>query len=361
MNVWISLIASLIVVGGLVVGAAGAAGLAQYSQTSGLLVLLGVVVPLLAFATFIVGVILQVVKWGRRPVPFPIATVAGQGKSLPWIKADYFDAPYTTLGVWGRMALEVLTFRSLFRNTKMEMYAGPKLVYGWQMWLWVFALAFHYAFLTVFIRHFRFFTGDDTCVFQAVKFLESLDGFLQLGLPGVLISGFVLLGAATMLLLRRLTNAQVRYVSLVQDYFPLLLIISIAASGILMRHVIKVDIVAVKELIMAMLNFQFSGIGEIALKIGWMFYLHIVLVSVLLAYIPVSKLMHMGGIFMSPTRNLKCNSREFRHVNPWNYPVKVHTYEHYEDEFREKMVDAGLPVDKPLPETQEAAAPEEKE
>ncbi|ACL02310.1 Sulfite reduction-associated complex, DsrM [Desulfatibacillum aliphaticivorans] len=361
MNVWISLIASLIVIGGLVVGAAGVAGLAQYSHTPELLVLLGVVVPLLAFIAFIVGVILQVVKWGRRPVPFPIATVAGQGKSLPWIKASYFDAPYTKAGVVGRMALEVLTFRSLFRNTKMELHDGPKLAYGWQMWLWVFALAFHYAFLTVFIRHFRFFTEDGSLVFQAVMFLENLDGFLQLGLPHVLISGFVLLGAATMLLLRRLTNAQVRYVSLIQDYFPLLLIISIAASGILMRHVIKVDIVAVKALIMSMLNFDFAGIGEKALAVGWMFYLHIFLVSVLLAYFPMSKLMHMGGIFLSPTRNLLCNSREFRHVNPWNYPVKVHTYEHYEDEFRERMIEAGLPVEKTLEETQEAAAPEEKE
>jgi hypothetical protein len=37
-----------------------------------------------------------------------------------------------------------------------------------------------------------------------------------------------------------------------------------------------------------------------------------------------------------------------RHVNPWNYPVDVHTYAEYEDDFREKMVEAGLPVDKPL-------------
>jgi nitrate reductase gamma subunit len=33
-------------------------------------------------------------------------------------------------------------------------------------------------------------------------------------------------------------------------------------------------------------------------------------------------------------------------VNPWNYPVKVHTYEEYEDDFREKMIEAGLPVEK---------------
>jgi hypothetical protein len=35
-----------------------------------------------------------------------------------------------------------------------------------------------------------------------------------------------------------------------------------------------------------------------------------------------------------------------RHVNPWDYPVKVHSYEEYEDEFRDKMIAAGVPVEK---------------
>jgi len=94
--------------------------------------------------------------------------------------------------------------------------------------------------------------------------------------------------------------------------------------------------------------------------IGGIFYVHLFLVSVLLVYFPFSKLMHLGGIFMSPTRNLTTDSRAKRHINPWNAPVKLHTYEHYEDEFREKMVDVGLPVDKML-EAQAPEEPEEKE
>jgi hypothetical protein len=35
-----------------------------------------------------------------------------------------------------------------------------------------------------------------------------------------------------------------------------------------------------------------------------------------------------------------------RHINPWNAPVKVHTYAEYEDEFRAKMKAVGLPVEK---------------
>ena len=54
----------------------------------------------------------------------------------------------------------------------------------------------------------------------------------------------------------------------------------------------------------------------------------------------------MAGVFLSPTRNLVNNNRAVRHVNPWDYPVKTHPYEEYEDEWRDKMKSAGVPVDK---------------
>ena len=101
--------------------------------------------------------------------------------------------------------------------------------------------------------------------------------------------------------------------------------------------------------------------------VGAVFYIHLFFVSILLAYFPFSKLMHLGGIFLSPTRNLTTDTRANRHINPWNYPVPVHTYEEYEDEFRDKMIEAGLPVDKMPQEIPaevevpaEAAAKEEK-
>lgn len=125
-----------------------------------------------------------------------------------------------------------------------------------------------------------------------------------------------------------------------------------------MRYFTKVDIIGIKELTMGLATFH----PTVPDGIGGLFYVHILFVSVLLAYFPFSKLMHLGGIFMSPTRNMTTNGRETRHVNPWNYPVKIHTYEAYEDEFREKMVEAGLPVDKELPpEPEESEESEEKE
>jgi nitrate reductase gamma subunit len=77
-----------------------------------------------------------------------------------------------------------------------------------------------------------------------------------------------------------------------------------------------------------------------------LFFVHLLLVSALLTYFPFSKLMHMPGVFLSPTRSLANTNRMKRHVNPWDYPVKVHTYQEWEEEFRDKIVAAGLPLDK---------------
>jgi nitrate reductase gamma subunit len=235
----------------------------------------------------------------------------------------------------------------LFRNTKCAIKEGTKISYEWEKWLWLFSLAFHWAFFTVLFRHLRFFTEP---VPAAVQLVAKLDGFLQIGLPELRISGVVLLVAVTLLFLRRIWIPQIKYISLGSDYFPLFLIFGIAFTGILMRYFTKVDIVGVKEFTMSLVTFK----PHITKGIGSIFYIHLFFVSVLLVYFPFSKLMHLGGIFMSPTRNLANNSRAKRHINPWNYPVKVHTYAAYEDEFREKMIEAGLPVEKTI-------APEEPE
>jgi nitrate reductase gamma subunit len=310
-------------------------------EAAGLQWLFGIIIPYLAIITFIVGFVMRVNDWARSPVPFRIPSTCGQQKSLPWIKHSKVDNPFSTGGVIIRMILEILLFRSLFRNTKCNLNEGARISYVWEKWLWLFSLAFHYSFLVVLVRHLRFFLEPVPVCFQI---LDKVDGFLQIGLPGVLISGVVLLAAAMFLLLRRILISQVRYFSLAADFFPLFLIIGIAVSGIMMRYFTKVDIVGVKELTMGLVTFH----PHIPEGIGAVFYVHVFFVSVLLAYFPFSKLMHLAGIFLSPTRNLPNNNRAYRHINPWNPKVKVHTYEEYEDDFREKMIEAGLPVDKEL-------------
>lgn len=313
------------------------------AQVPGGQALVGIILPYLAFAVFLGGVVYRVVHWASSPVPFRIPTTCGQANSLPWIKQNKLDCPSTKAGVIGRMLLEVFLFRSLFRNTKTEMHEGPKLVYGSSKFLWLFAILFHYSFLVIVLRHMRLFM-DPIPAFVAA--LEFGDGFMQIGTPVFYQTNAIFLGALAFLFLRRIMLTNIRYISLPADYFPLFLIMGIGITGILMRYFIRVDVVAIKQLTYGLATLSPTITGQI----GSIFFVHVFLVCALLIYFPFSKLMHMAGVFMSPTRNMMNNNRMVRHINPWNDPkIKPHSYAAYEDEFREFMVGADIPVEKELP------------
>ncbi len=299
----------------------------------------GVALPYAAIATFLAGLAWRVYGWAGAPVPFRITTTCGQQKSLDWIPHSKLESPFTKWEVFARMVLEILLFRSLFRNTKTELRGGPRLIYGEEKWLWLAALAFHWSFLIIFLRHLRFFMEPVPALVVA---LQNLDGFLQIGAPVLYLSGVIILAALLYLLGRRLLEPQVRYISLFTDYFALFLLLGLVISGLLMRYFFKVDLVAVKQLAVGLVTFS----PVVPPSIGALFFVHLFLLSTLIAYFPFSKLVHMPGIFLSPTRNLANDNRARRHINPWNYPVKVHTYEEWEEEFHDKIVAAGLPLDK---------------
>lgn len=105
----------------------------------------------------------------------------------------------------------------------------------------------------------------------------------------------------------------------------------------------NVDIEAVKQL--------GTGAGYLPIVSDISAFLRaLFLVCALFGLLPFSKLMHMGGV-LSPTRNMANDSRMKRHINPWNPPIKPHSYASYEDEFREDMVEQGIPVEKELAPT----------
>ncbi len=327
----------------------GLVAIAYFGAQANLAWVFGVVIPYFAIFLFFEGLIYRLVQWARSPVPFRIPTTCAQGRSLPWIERtiqDKLDNPTTFFQVVGRMALEILAFRSLFRNTRTELREEPKypegarLVHWSYKWLWLGAIAFHYAFLLILLRHLRFFS-EPTWGF--VHQIERLDGFVQFFTPTVYLTDIILLTALTYLLVRRLVNPAMRYLSLAADYFPLFLILGIGISGFLMRYIYRTDITAVKELAIGLVTFH----PVVPAGISPLFYVHLFLVSVLFAYFPFSKLMHMPGVFLSPTRNMANNNRWVHHENPWNYPVKYHTYMDQENEFREAMYEAGIPVEIP--------------
>jgi nitrate reductase gamma subunit len=328
MGLWYSILGMLLLILLVIIGTEGI----------GLYSFFAIFIPYVAFFIFIIGFIYRVLKWGRSPVPFHIPTVSGQQKSLSWIKADPIDSPYTTGGVVKRLALEILLFRSLLKNETVQLEAPQRILFRTGALLWLGAMAFHWSFLVIFLRHLRFFLEP---VPSMVVILQRVDSILQNLLPILYISDVIILIALSYLLLRRIIYPQVKYISLPSDYFVLLMIVGIVLSGVLMRLIFKVDLVQVKEWVMAMLSFRPMPPKGVNL----IFYIHLFFVSLLVAYFPLSKLMHMPGIFLSPTKNLRNTSRNDRHPNPWSHPVKVHTYEEYEEEFRESMKEVGLPVE----------------
>lgn len=292
---------------------------------------------------FLAGICLRVLRWASIPVPFCIPTTCGQQRSLAWIKPATLDNPSNGWAAAARMAGEIFFFRSLFRNTRCEV-TNSRTIFRESRWLWMAAIAFHWALLLIVLRHLRLFVEP---VPAPVLFLAQMDASFQVGIPRVCISDIVFCASLFFLLWRRLADPVVRYISQISDYLPLWLFTGIAATGLLMRHWSRVDVAAVKQFALGLATFS----PVLPQSVGVLFFVHLLLVCALVAYIPSSKLMHMAGVWLSPTRNLANNSRAVRHVNPWNHPVKTHTYVEWEAEYRDKLTDAGIPLEETDVET----------
>jgi nitrate reductase gamma subunit len=296
-----------------------------------------VVLPYVAFLTLAAGIAWRVWQWAASPVPYRIPTTCGQQRSLAWIRTAVIDNPDTGIMAAIRVAIEALTFRSLLRNSRSHVSAG-RLEFSEARLLWLASLALHWSLLVIVLRHLRF-------VLQPTPFfvppLDALDGFLRIGAPPLLITDVLLVAALLYLLGRRLANPLLRYMSLLTDYFALLLLLGIALSGMAMRYVAPVNLVSVKQFALSLAAFH----PVVPVAPSALLLVHLLLVSTLAVYLPFSKLAHFGGVFLSPTRNLANNSRRVRHINPWNRPVPTHTYAEWEAEYADKMKLAGLPVD----------------
>ncbi len=232
------------------------------------------VLAYLALAIFWVGVGYRLWVWAETPVPLKIPTT---------------PAPETLGGVSVRMAGEVFLFRSLLRGDKA---------------LWLGGWTFHGALLLILLKHLRYF------LFPVPAWVAGLNHI------GLYAGEFILI-PLLFLLVRRFLLEQVRYISVLSDYLVLLLIMAIAFTGLVMKFVAGVDIVAVKAFMLGIIT-----LSPAAMPTSPWFLVHFSLVLVLLVYFPFSKLMHAGGVFLSPTRNQRDDGRIRRYVNPWDYPAE---------------------------------------
>ncbi len=213
------------------------------------------VIPYAAFLLFIVGFCRRIVEWGWVPVPFRIPVTCGQQRSLNWIRSARVDNPSTRWGVVARMASEVFLFRSLFRNNRARM-EGQRLIVGDSQFLWIGALAFHWALLVILLRHLRLLLEPVPAFVNAI---ERVDGFLQIGMPQLYLSDIIIVAALAYLLVRRFRDPSLRFISLFTDYFALFLLLGIAVSGILMRYFVRIDIEGVKQFALGLAVFHPAG------------------------------------------------------------------------------------------------------
>jgi len=295
-----------------------------------------------AAVVFLGGLSWKVWVWARTPEPFRIPTTTGQQASLPGIAPSRVESPSTGPGVVGRLALEALLFRSLFRNSAPAPApigaVCPPPAFVERKALWLGALALHYALLVIVVRHLRLFVDPVPGVVTA---LAAIDGFFEIGTPRLYATDVIVIAALAYLLARRLRDPLLRYLSLPADYLALGTLIAVTGSGIVLRYAARPDVTAVRDYT---LGLAALAPGPLAGPSGWL-AVHVAAVAFLLAILPFTKMMHAAGIWLSPTRNQANDSRRRRHANPWNAPVPVHGYAAWQAEFREKLAAAGLPID----------------
>jgi nitrate reductase gamma subunit len=222
----------------------------------------------LATVVLVVGLAYRIRLYARTPAPLKIPTT---------------PAPITQSGVVLRMFREVVFFQSLFKANK---------------WTWLFGWVFHAAMLLVVLRHLRYFTEP---VWFWVNLIQPFGKY----------AGFAMLAGLLALWARRFLVERVRYISGPSDHLMLLLLIGIAASGLMMKYVAHTDIVSLKAFALGLIRFNWQPLPADPVLL-----VHLSLVLILMFIFPVSKLLHAPGVFFSPSRNQVDNPREKRHLAP---------------------------------------------
>lgn len=227
------------------------------------------ILPYVTVSLFALGILFRWRTWLRTPVPLRIVTTPG---------------PRTWMGVAWRLIGDVLWFPNLFKADKP---------------LWAAGWCFHILLWLGLLRHLRYF-------------LYPVPG----GIAGIqtvgLYAGYLIPIPIVFLLARRLLLERPLYLSILGDYFALFLLLSITLSGILLHLFFRTYLIDVKALINGLLHFEYQ-----APEVHWLFAFHFIGVMTLLVYFPFSKLVHGGGLLLSPTRNQRTNF-EKRFVNPWD-------------------------------------------
>ena len=222
-----------------------------------------------AASVLVGGLAYKIFIYARTPAPLKIPTT---------------PAPTSRTGMVARMTREVVLFESLFKANK---------------WTWIFGWLFHFSLLLVLLRHLRYFTQP---VWSWVVLVQPFGKY----------AAFAMILGIAGLWARRLFVPRIRYITTISDHLILVLLLLIALSGLTMTYLAHTDIVSLKAFILGLMYFHWQ-----ALPADPVLLVHLFLVATLMAIFPISKLLHVPGIFFSPTRNQVDDCREQQHLTPW--------------------------------------------
>lgn len=210
--------------------------------------------------------------------------LAGYALTPSPLKIPLTPQPASAAGVAWKAVVSAVSFRAVWNGDR---------------WTWVGGYGLHLVLVFVFIRHLRLFVSP------VPEFLEALQ-------PLALLCGALLPLPLVFLLARRATVDRYRHISSGADYFALALLLLIGLSGLSLKFISHADVVGVKEFLLGLMLLSPAGVPAHPA-----FLVHFSLVLVLGFYFPFSKLIHAGGVFLSPTTMQADDTREVRHVNPW--------------------------------------------
>jgi len=221
--------------------------------------ILAYITPYLAVVILIGGLIYQLRRWFQKP-----AVTA---------HLSLYPRPESRLGRIADAVVDMLTMRSIFRVNR---------------WLWAGGFIMHLGLLLLILGHIRTVTDfyflwdllgwgeEETHTFSAIAGMTA---------------GLLFFIPLIYLFLRR-WGGTIKVLSAPEDYFALVLLASIAVTGLHMRLVLEVDQQAIREFMQGLYKFSWQPVPESA---GVVFIWHFALVQILMIYFPFGKLLHTVG------------------------------------------------------------------
>jgi nitrate reductase gamma subunit len=220
----------------------------------------GGVLPYLAVLAFVGGMGYRFYVWFNTPQPGKMAITPAPKSAFKSVVA------------------ETLFFPSLFKGDKA---------------LWALSWVFHVTLIMVFMGHLRVFTGLMDAMMRAVGIGSGGIDTISAVFGGAF--GILLLVTGLPLLIRRMTVKRVREISGPPDYFALILVLAVIATGDVMRFGPHFDLALTRQWAASLLTFS----PVVPAGLGAAFFVHTFLALALIMYMPFSKILHFGGIFFT--------------------------------------------------------------